>query len=227
ITQRRVPRRQYGVIHRTISRRSVIDASPFLAFMREGGEQTFFVEMGPGWERKTARQARMDLRLSQRGDKPRAIRIERAFTGGGFNAGYNDSKEPFMVDPGDASQVELVVLLSGHGQETGNCAEWCDHRHVFTLEGASVANIQSAPGIGELRTCAREARAGVPPGQWGNWAPGRAYWCPGLPVDLMHFDMTARLDAGRPEALLYRASFAGDEPQGGNISLSAYVVWYE
>ncbi|MBH25900.1 MAG: hypothetical protein CMH57_15950 [Myxococcales bacterium] len=208
------------------TRRWLIDASPFLAYMREGGEQSFYVEMGPGWERKTSRLARMELRFATR-DQPRAIRVERVFTGGAFNAEYNDSKEPVEIEVGDASRVELAVILSGHGQEAGNCAEWCDHRHVFTVDGAGVARIESEPGIGEGRTCARAADRGVSPGQWGNWAPGRAYWCPGMPVDVMRFELTDRLREDRPSILRYSANFAGNDPVGGSIALNAYVIWYD
>ncbi|MCB9540512.1 MAG: hypothetical protein H6704_30200 [Myxococcales bacterium] len=208
-------------------RRWLIDASPFLALLRAGGETTFRVEMGPEWERKTERDARIALRLRTAGDAPRAQGAERAFTGGSFGADYN-TREPFtFAPPADADRVELVLILSGHGQTDGdNCAEWCDHRHAFTVNGADIPVVRSPQAPGTLRGCADRAGEGVPPGQWGNWAPGRAYWCPGLPVDAIRIDVTEHVQPGMENTVTYRGQFGAREPAGGDIALSAYVVWY-
>jgi len=208
-------------------RRWVIDATPFLGLLRAGGEQHFRVEMGPGWERGTQRDTRMTLRLAARGERPRSQTVERAFGGGSFNEAYNE-RAPFVFMAPDAfRRVELVVILSGHGQTDGdNCAEWCDHRHHFEVNGEVVAAIRPTDATGTLRGCAVRAAEGAPPGQWGNWAPGRAYWCPGLPVDTLRFDVSASVTAGAANELTYRGTFRDLEPRGGDIALSAYVVTY-
>jgi hypothetical protein len=210
------------------SRRWIIDASPFLGLLQEGGEATFRVVMGPGWERGTERESRMDLRFRTRG-VPKSRHVQLAYRGGEFNAGYNDAHPPFAFEvPEGAVATELVVIVSGHGQAGGNnCAEWCDHRHSFSISGIPIADLQPGAVVGQLRGCAEQARLGVPPGQWGNWAPGRAYWCPGLPVPAQRFDMTTRVTPGASSQMFYRSSFAGDEPAGGSIDLSVYVVSYE
>jgi len=206
----------------------VIDASPMLHLL-ESGEQTFHVEMGPGWERATEREVRVALRLRS-ADRARAIGGALAFRGGTFDAAYNEGREPFsFTPPADASRVELVTVLSGHGQSEGaNCAEWCDHRHRFEVNGEALEELVSDPGIGSPRGCAEAAAGGLPPGQFGNWAPQRAYWCPGLPVDAERIDITERVTLGSENSLTYAAAFRdGEAPAGGNIDLSAYVVWYE
>ena len=210
------------------SRRWIMDASPFLGLLQDGGPTTFRIVMGPGWERATERESRMELRFRTQG-VPKSRHVQLAYRGGEFNAGYNDAHPPFAFDvPETAVATELVVLVSGHGQAGGNnCAEWCDHRHSFSLSGIPIADLAPGPVVGQLRGCAEQARLGVPPGQWGNWAPGRAYWCPGLPVPAQRFDMTTRVAAGSSGRMFYRASFAGDEPAGGSIDLSVYVVSYE
>ena len=127
----------------------------------------------------------------------------------------------------DASRVELVVILSGHGQTDGdNCAEWCDHRHHFTVNDTALPVIRPTDATGTLRGCAVRAVEGVPPGQWGNWAPGRAYWCPGLPVETLRFDLTGAVTLGVENQLSYRGTFRDGEPAGGDIALSTYVVTY-
>ncbi|MEE2755862.1 MAG: peptide-N-glycosidase F-related protein [Myxococcota bacterium] len=208
-------------------RRWVIDASPFLAYLRTGGAHTFKIEMGPTWERATERAARFDLRFSSIGG-PKAIGAQRLYRGGGFNADYNMNHGPVEVSlPPDATRAELVVILSGHGQNgDANCSEWCDHRHVFSVNGNALEEIRSELQIGRLRGCAEESRSGVPPGQYGNWAVARAYWCPGWPVDAMRFDVTDLLNGDETQLVTYSANMAGGDPAGGNIDLSVYMVWY-
>jgi len=209
-------------------RRWVMDATPMLSMLRDGGERTFRVEMGPGWEAATERDVAVSLRLSTRGDLPRATGFELAFRGGGFNAEYNARYEPFpFTPPGGAARVELVTIISGHGQTDGdNCAEWCNHEHHFEVNGN--LHLVSYPGqAGQPFGCAERVIDGVPPGQWGNWAPLRAGWCPGLPVDAVRFDITDEVELGAENVLTYRGQFASGEPRGGNVDMSTFVVFYE
>jgi hypothetical protein len=210
-------------------RRWVIDASALLGLLGDGGARRFRVVMGPRWERKTPRDVRVALRLSNRGKDARAAGAVRAFTGGSFDIAYNASQPPFaFTPPASARRVEVVYLLSGHGQARGsNCAEWCDHRHQFAVDGTLLPEIAHDGAVGSRGGCGERARDGVPPGQWGNWAPERAYWCPGLPVAHGRLDITELVTPGRTSTLTYSASLGGGAPGGGNISLSAYVTWFE
>lgn len=208
-------------------RRWEIDASPLLGLLREGGERHFHIEMGPSWERATPRDARIALRFRSEGEA-RATGAVRAFTGGGFDEEYN-TREPFVFTPPvGVSRVELVTLVSGHGQEAANgCAEWCDHRHQFTVNDTALDLVRYRGAISSRTGCAFAAERGVPPGQWGNWAPERAYWCPGLPVEMIRHDMTAAVTLGEENTLTYEGFFQSGDPAGGDIDLSTYVVWYE
>ncbi|MCB9548946.1 MAG: hypothetical protein H6706_24340 [Myxococcales bacterium] len=208
-------------------RRWLLDASPMLGLLRAGGAQTFRVEMGPEWERATERDVRVTLRLRREGGR-KAEGTVFAFGGGGFGAEYN-TREPFrFTPPADASRVEVVLLLSGHGQtDRDNCAEWCDHRHAFTLNDQPLSVVRHLGQVGSLRGCADLASQGVPPGQYGNWAPERAYWCPGLPVAPIRLDVTGKVRPGEENVLTYQGFLGADAaPRGGDIALSAYVVWY-
>jgi len=210
------------------TRRWAVDASPFLALL-EGGEQTFRVTMGPSWERRTLRVLRLKARFGSRGG-PRPVRAARVYTGGRCDASYNDDHPPVSIDvPASASRVELVTILSGHGQADGtNCAEWCDHRHRFSVDGEEAVTLRPEGAVGQSLDCAPQAAQGVPPGQWGNWSPLRAYWCPGLPVAPVQTDLTSLVTPGSTAELSYEAFLGADQPPGGgNISLSAYVVYYE
>jgi hypothetical protein len=213
----------------------VIDATPFLALLGDGGAHTFRVELGPDWERATEWVAHVALRMRTQGSRPHPSGALRAFTGGTFDATYNmRDPVPFTVPVG-ATRVELVTILSGHGQTDGdNCAEWCDHRHTFTVGDTmlpTITHAMNAPtgasSIGSARGCGEMADRGVIPGQGGNWAPTRAYWCPGMAVDAIRTDITSLVTPGVETTLGYRGAFRAIEPRGGDIALSTYVVWYE
>jgi hypothetical protein len=213
----------------------VMDASPMLALLRAGGAQTFFVELGPTWERATSWHAAVSLRFSHHGGVPNASTAVRAFTGGNFDATYNTSHTPFtFTPPTGTTRVELVTLLTGHGQDsTTQCSEWCDHRHTFTVNPGTAhpsvlpTIMHTGMPIGSPFGCAARATAGVIPGQLGNWEQERAYWCPGLAVQPIRADITSMVMIGMPNTLGYQASFgASAPPGGGNIDLSTYVVYY-
>ena len=206
----------------------VMDASPFLALVRAGGTQRLRVEMGPTWERATERKATISVRLSDQSKGVTASAVNYAFGGGNFSAEYNDGREPFtFVPPADAERVEIVTIISGHGQTAqDNCAEWCNHVHTFTVNELSESHVVSYSGIGASVGCAERSGEGVVPGQWGNWSQSRAGWCPGLPVETVRFDITDQVLLGGDNTLHYQGSFEGGAPAGGSISKSTYVVWY-
>ena len=209
-------------------RRWLMDATAELAMLRAGGDATFRIVFGPDWEEHTEREVSVDLRFATRGATDKAMSSELAYRGGAFDASYNAGHAPVLfTPPAGTTRVELAVILSGHGMDAGNCAEWCNHVHTFTLNGAANHVIDYPAGIGEPFGCADKASEGVPPGQWGNWAPERAYWCPGLPVPTRRFDITSEIDLGAENELTYRGTFMGGEPAGGNIDLTAYLVYYQ
>ncbi|MCB9681205.1 MAG: hypothetical protein H6733_07005 [Alphaproteobacteria bacterium] len=207
--------------------RYALDASPMLPILAAGGSQHVFLELGPGWERATEWHVAASLRLSDTGG-PRPVALVPAFTGGNFDASYNTRDPIAFTPPAGTTHAELVTLISGHGQADGNnCAEWCDHRHTFSVDGTDLATIQhDGASIGSGLGCADQAAHGAIPGQWGNWAPTRAYWCPGLAVQPQRIDITSQVTAGAESTLGYRGTFGTGEPAGGNIDLSSYVVFY-
>ena len=51
------------------------------------------------------------------------------------------------------------------------------------------------------------------PGQWGNWAQARAYWCPGMAVQPIRTDITALVTPGSANTIDYEGAFrAGASP---------------
>ncbi len=209
-------------------RRWLIDATPFLGVLAEGGAQRFRVELGPDFEEPTARDVHISLRFRATGAPDRAFAAELAWRGGAFDATYAAAHPPFAFTPPPGTRrVELVSLLSGHGQTAGdNCAEWCNHEHALAITGGATHRIDFPSGIGAPYGCAERVDDGVVPGQYGNWAPARAGWCPGAPVDPVRFDVTDDVDLAGPNEATYSATFRGGAPRGGDIDLSVYVVYF-
>ncbi|MCA9698452.1 MAG: hypothetical protein KC431_13060, partial [Myxococcales bacterium] len=207
------------------TRRWVFEASPMLALLRDGGTQYF--QFGMRWNMNPST---WDMRLRLRnhsGDK--AQTLIPAFVGNkGFNDSYNDWATVEFTPAANASRVELVALISGHGQETSNCAEWCNHQHEFTING-NATHLREFPGQVVDQGCAEQVDIGVVPGQWGNWTPGRAAWCPGLPVQPWIVDITDEVQLGAVNTIDYQGLYGGSPVTGsrGRILLSSYIVVYE
>src|SRR5690606_566122 len=102
------------------------------------------------------------LRLSSRGEAHVAA-AELAFTGGPFDALYNDGRAFFtFTPPAGTSKVELLFIVLGHGQSAPyNCVEWCNHEHTFTLNESATYRVDFPDEAGELFGCANRAAEGM------------------------------------------------------------------
>lgn len=208
-------------------RRWVIDATPMLGMLAAGG--THYFNFGMIWNMNpSVWDLRLVLRNEGKGQAP--VQVVPAFAGNrGFNDAYNDGWEPLEITPpAGTTRVELVAIISGHGQADDNCAEWCSHQHEFTVNGTD-SHLREFPGQVVGQRCAEAVDEGVVPGQWGNWTPGRAGWCPGQPVQPWRVDITDQVSIGETNTLEYQGLYAGAPVTGnrGRIRLSSYVVYYQ
>lgn len=204
----------------------VFEGSPLLGLVADGGTAHF--QFGMRWNMNPAVWD-MRVRLWNSGSGSASKTVLPAFIGNdGFNDTYNDWPTFEFTPPASTSHVELVALISGHGQDEGNCAEWCNHQHEFTVNGGT-PHLREFSGQVVDQGCANAVDQGVVPGQWGNWTPGRAGWCPGQPVQPWVVDITDEVQLGQLNALDYRGLYAGAPVSGnkGRILLSSYVVYYE
>ena len=121
-----------------------------------------------------------------------------------------------------------MSIISGHGQDEGNCAEWCNHQHEFTVNG-SATHLREFPGQVVSQGCSEQADLGVVPGQWGNWTPGRAGWCPGQAVQPWIVDITDDVTIGELNTLDYIGKYGGQPVTGnrGRIRMNTYLVFSE
>ncbi|CAE8619746.1 unnamed protein product, partial [Polarella glacialis] len=162
--------------------------------------------------------------------------------GGRFDEEYNSNHPAlqFQVPP-TATQAILSILLTGHGWgvDEANCAEFCDHHHIFRINGAEEL-IKAHPLASSLDGCSAQILDGVVPNQYGTWPFGRAGWCPGWPVRWWEVDVTPWLlsNASVANTITYDASYNGTEyvpvpARNGNsqgfpaeIHLSSFLNFY-
>lgn len=208
-------------------RKWVFNATPMLGLVKAGGAQHF--RFGMRWNMNPSTWD-MRFRLSKTGQDGASRDVIPAFVGNeGFNESYNSHWTPVTFTPSaDAKKVELVALISGHGQDDGNCAEWCEHQHEFTVNDETIYVREFSGEVEDFR-CAEAVDKGVVPGQWGNWTPGRAGWCPGQQVQPWVVDITDNITLDTPNTLRYKGRFEGEPVTGnrGRILLSSYIVVYE
>jgi hypothetical protein len=206
----------------------VVDASALLPRLATGGPHAFQWSFAPSWNTQPT-GTKLSLRLSNQKKGAMPTEAHDLFTGGDFNAAYNAGRAPVTVPiPASAQKVELFVIVTGHGSDPHQCAEFCDHQHVFTVNGHDHAH--DFPMAGTEDQCMPNLTHGMTPNQAGTWWYGRGGWCPGQQVDPWIVDVTAEVTPGEDATIAYRGLFQGADPPadgGGNISMTSYLVVHE
>ena len=219
---------EMGRIITTYHRESrwIMDASWALAWLQAGGERTIRYEWAPSWNKQPT-GITLKVRLSNRGKGMAARSLVQVFSGGALNTQYNAARQPVQAAiPAEASTTKLVVVTSGHGMDTSNCAEFCAHSHHFTVGGTTFD--QEFPIVGDQSGCAKTVPEGTVPNQGGTWWFGRAGWCPGREVIPYIQDVTSLVEPGANATLSYEAKINGRAPfdDAGTVNLRAYLVFY-
>ena len=191
--------------------------SPFLGLLQEGGTRTF--TFGMLWN-MNANVLDLDFRLSNRGKGYASRTVIPLFNGGNFGSDYNDKYEPVAVSvPETTKHSELVVIVSGHGQEAGNnCAEWCNHQHEFTIDGTTSYTKDHAGQAGTMYGCADQVDE--------VWFPVNTEIGPregqrgvqDLPVHPWIIDLSEDLAPGSSHEITYRGLYQGQNPLEGEFA---------
>lgn len=203
-----------------------VDATPALALLKKGGKQKIRYVISPEWNQQ-AYLSQVDLRFSNRKKGFRPTSATPLWSGGPFNSGYNATFAPIEVAiPATAKRVELWALITGHGGEAQNCAEFCRHQHEFTVNGK--AYTKDHPLVQKQDGCVGEIANGAVPNQSGTWWFGRGGWCPGQQVEPYVVDLTKDVADGKV-TVSYRGLLNGKEPpdNAGNIVMTSVLVVYE
>ena len=207
--------------------RWVVDATPFLALMKEGGNRHF------EFYTTQAYQVTMDARFSNRGKGYRPSELHYLWSGGTFNADYNGNQADVTFDvPKDAAGVDLWMVISGHGYSSDEayCGEFCNHQHEVTLNGKDQW-FHEYTEAGSTYGCMYQVDDGVVPNQGGTWVYGRGGWCPGLEVEPWVEDLSGSITFGAENTLGYRGLLENAErtieSTDGRIEVTSYAVVHE
>ena len=200
--------------------RWVHDVSALLPLIREGGTRRFAFYTQQPYE------GRLSIRLFDSGKDARPVESHFLFSGGSFGPEYNDQYAPVTIPiPGDATKVELATVITGHGMESpGNCAEFCNTTHHFTVNGQE--NVIDFPYIGNDLGCMEQVVNGTVPNQYGTWWYGRSGWCPGKEAPVTMTDVTSAVTPGQNAVIEYRGLFNGQPYTNGaaRIDLTSWLV---
>lgn len=214
--------------------RWISDITPALVYLKKGGKQRI------NFNAANIPMADMNLRFQKRGSVLRPYKIVDLFGGGPFNQDYNKKYVAVHVDiPAGTKKAELYAFITGHGYgtELANCAEFCNHTHHYTVNGAPY--VHENPVAGNFMGCAEAVDVdGNVPNQFGTWYLGRGGWCPGQDVKPYRVDITKDVKVGADNTFTYKGLFQGADyvpqpnpkPQGGfgaSINMRTWLVLYQ
>lgn len=208
--------------------RWVTDISGVLPLLREGGRQHLRWYASRQFDPRPAPYvASLALRFGNRRRAVSPFETRLLFQGGPLNATWAARHPPQRLTvPADTRRAELYVLVTGHGADTSQCAEFCNHGHHFVFNGND--HLVDFPEARSPSGCAERVDQGVVPNQHGTWYFGRGGWCPGLDVRPVVIDVTSELRAGAENELTYSATVDGRAISSmagyGNIVLTSYLV---
>lgn len=205
----------------------IVDASPMLVHLKDGGTQHFRWDFAPSWNTQPT-STYFTLRFSNQSKGYKPAEATFLWSGGPFTSMYDTLHAPMNVPiPADATRVELWSILTGHGADTGQCAEFCNHQHEITVNGK--AYLREHKEAGTQSKCVAHTDQGMTPNQPGTWWFGRGGWCPGQQVDPWVVDVTADVTPGMDASLSYRGLYKSMTPpdNAGNIDLTSYLVVYK
>ena len=127
--------------------------------------------------------------------------------------------------------MKLFAVITGHGSDNNNCAEFCVTSHQFIVND-KFRNTRIFTNAGTPNGCADRVDEGVEPNEHGTWLYGRDGWCDGKEVGPWVQDITdqVKLD-GKTNSISYHGYFNGSDPDPtanpGYIIMHSFLVFYK
>jgi hypothetical protein len=201
----------------------VVDGSHALSWLKNGGSYNVRYSWAPEWNVQPT-GVTLNVRLFNQNKGSRPQESIPLFEGGSFSSTYNDRDALEIPIPADAKKVELAAIITGHGMETRNCAEFCDTEHHFTVNSTTHSYELTDPGLDD--GCAQSVVTGTVPNQAGTWWYGRNGWCPGREVAPYLVDITSDVTPGSTATISYQATQGGSDPIDGlgTIEMRSWLV---
>lgn len=204
--------------------RWVHDVSPLIGLFANGGNFRFKYYSQDPWI------VTLSAKLTNKNKTRRVSSVHPLWSGYfEFNETYNDNFPAVDVSiPDNYGSVELASVITGHGMSNpGNCAEFCNTEHTFSINDGDV--VRSFTEAGRMVDCMWKTEEGTVPNQYGTWWYGRSGWCPGKEVQLVTEDITTHVSGPGVNQVSY-TGFYNDQPYTGDnwrgIMITAFVVVY-
>ena len=144
-----------------------------------------------------------------------------------FDATYNTPKN-FPVRqvpiPSWATKALLHSVITGHGADNFNCAEFCVTSHAITVAGTTHTVTYDNAGTDE--GCTHYAIDGALPNEHGTWLYGRDGWCDGSAIRPWLADVTGDIAWGASTSvnISYRGTYNGADPHPNPQTNMPYII---
>ena len=185
------------------------DISPFISMLKPGGNKLIKFQES-GWPNSLLTMNFRFYHGEDLLDTPQSFQPMWVGTIP-FNPEFDDNTPPMVFEvPENATKVEFVSYITGHGwgsNGTFNCAEFCNSKHMFSVNGGVYEFENDHPEANDNTHCMELETIieGVVPNQWGTWGYGRAGWCPGQDVHPVITDITDYISMGDENVMQYNA----------------------
>lgn len=157
-------------------------------------------------------------------------RVQPLFQGGTFDENYNKKYHPFTFQTvlNQTYEVFIYAIITGHGSDNNNCAEFCPTSHHFVVNNNHTYN-RLFKKAGTPIGCANEVLKGVVPNEHGTWLYGRDGWCDGQNVNAWVINISSDIETDSQNNVTYHAFYDGKDPKPtenpGEIIMSSYLVY--
>ena len=184
------------------------DISPFISMLKPGGNKLIKFQES-GWPNSLLTMNFRFYHGENLLDTPQSFQPMWVGTIP-FNPEFDDNTPPMVFEvPENATKVEFVSYITGHGWgcDGFNCAEFCNSKHMFSVNGGVYEFENDHPEANDNTHCMELETIieGVVPNQWGTWGYGRAGWCPGQDVHPVVTDITDYVSIGDENVMQYNA----------------------
>ena len=184
------------------------DISPFISMLKPGGNKLIKFQES-GWPNSLLTMNFRFYHGEDLLDTPQSFQPMWVGTIP-FNPEFDDNTPPMVFEvPENATKVEFVSYITGHGWgcDGFNCAEFCNSKHMFSVNGGVYEFENDHPEANDNTHCMELETIieGVVPNQWGTWGYGRAGWCPGQDVHPVITDITDYISMGDENVMQYNA----------------------
>ena len=140
-----------------------------------------------------------------------------------FNNGVNFEERSVSIPSWGPTRATLHAVITGHGSDNNNCAEFCVTTHVVTVSG--VQHEETFENAGTDEGCTLHTLSGALPNEHGTWLYGRDGWCDGSAVRPWIIDITPDIDFAQPSFnVTYVGLFNGANPNPQPQTNMPYII---